>query len=89
MLMILGNISIETSGGTYHYGETCTLRAIPNEYVRFLGYYRDDETLITLNSSYVFRIERDITINAVFSDEYTISISSEDPEKGSVEFQNN
>ena len=70
-------------GGTYHYGDTATLKAIPNEYYDFICW---NDGLVTNPRNII--VTQDATYKAYFSfngPKYTITVVSNDPTMGNVD----
>ena len=70
-------------GGTYHYGDTATLRAIPNEYYDFICW---NDGLVTNPRDII--VTQDAVYKAYFSfngPKYTITVVSNDPTMGIVD----
>lgn len=59
------NIGAVTGIDKYKYGEKITLSAIPNEYVKFIGFYNGSELLCS-DVCYTFIIEKPLIITAKF-----------------------
>ena len=56
-------------GGTYHFGESCTLGAIPVNGYDFLNWVKDGEVVST-SQTYTFTVTEDATYTAVFGEHY-------------------
>lgn len=59
-----GNIS--STGGTYKYGETVTVTAIPNEGYRFVSWTNAYGQVVSTNESYTFTVTSDLSLIANF-----------------------
>ena len=54
-----------TGGGVFNYGNTCTLRATPNQGYLFLNWSKNGE-VVSCNATYNFTVTEDAEIEAVF-----------------------
>ncbi len=68
-----------TGGGTYLFGENCTLTATPNTGYAFLNWtrYDDPNTVISSDASYTFMVTSSETYVAHFTAETTYNITAE------------
>ena len=76
-----------TGGGSYYYGEECTLTATANDYYFFVNWTENGEEVST-EADYSFIVEGDRTLEANFTNffevSYEITITSNPPEGGLV-----
>lgn len=71
-----GNIS---GGGTYDYGDTCTLTATENQDYEFATWTDGDGNFLSNDNPYTFTVSGDLTVRGVFSTDYntcTITVIS-------------
>ncbi len=85
------NVEVEADHGTVegagHYteGETATLTAIPAEGYYFVGWSNGDE-IVSEENPYEFVVNEDVDLEAVFAIyTYTMTVTANDEEMGSVE----
>lgn len=73
--------------GIYYYGVTCTLTAEPNAYYEFLHWKNNDDIIVSETPDYTFQVTADASFTAYFgtNESYTISVSSNNSEWGTVE----
>ena len=74
-----------TGGGDYKEGETATLIATPAANHRFVNWTKGEE-IVSTEATYSFVVTEDVTLTANFEaiPQYTISVSANDGEMGSV-----
>lgn len=60
-----GSIS---GGGTYDYGDTCTVEATPNQDYRFATWIDGDGNFLSNDNPFSFPVSGDLTVRAVFGD---------------------
>ena len=76
-----------TGGGTYHYGETCTVSATPNTGFTFVN-WRENGSFVSSDAEYSFVVNGDRTLVAHFAtqapNEYTITVTSDPTNGGTV-----
>ena len=74
-----------TGGGDYKEGETATLTATPAEHHRFVNWTKGAE-IVSTEATYSFAVTENITLTATFEaiPQYTITVSANDGEMGSV-----
>lgn len=63
-------------GGLYDHGSTASLTAATNDGYTFMGWYDEDDELITMNATYEFQALGDRTLTVKW-DLFTLSIKSE------------
>lgn len=71
-----GSIS---GGGTYDYGDTCTLTATPNQDYRFATWTDGNGNFLSNDNPFSFTVSGDLTVRGVFStgyNTYTITVIS-------------
>jgi hypothetical protein len=75
----------EVSGaGTYAYGSSVTISAVPAGGYGFLGWY-DGDTLLSSSNPYTFVVPaKDVSYVAKYSKKYHVSVTSYDETKGTV-----
>ena len=64
-------------GGFVDYGSAASIKAIPKGSYTFVGWYDENDELITQNAEYEFEMDTDRTLTAKFS-LFTLTIRSED-----------
>ena len=78
-----------TGGGTYSYGSTATVTAMPNEHYNFVNWTENGEE-VSANANYSFTVTGDRNLVAIFEKEtFTISFVNEDGtelQRGSVPY---
>lgn len=63
----LSSLSGEVYGdGSYRYGTNCTIEAVANSGRKFVGWYDENNSLITKNNQYTFIIKEDRAFTAKF-----------------------
>ncbi len=74
-----------TGAGEYKENETATLTATPAEHHRFVNWTKSAE-IVSTEATYSFAVTENITLTATFEaiPQYTISVSANDGEMGSV-----
>ena len=76
-----------TGGGTYHYGETCTVSATPNTGFTFVN-WRENGSFVSSDAEYSFVVNGDRTLVAHFAtqapNEYTITVTTDPTNGGTV-----
>ena len=74
-----------TGAGEYKENETATLTAIPAEHHRFVNWTKGAE-IVSTEATYSFAVTENITLTATFEaiPQYTITVSANDGEMGSV-----
>ena len=73
---IRGNGTVEGEG-QYPLGETVTLRAVPDEGYLFLGWYDENDGLLTHDDTLEFVSEESRTLKAKFADTVVLKLSSD------------
>ena len=74
----------EISGeGEYDYDETVTIRATVNEGYNFLGWFAEDDTLVSEEANYTFPMGLDTVLTAKWNF-YTLTTQSDNEAAGSV-----
>ena len=77
----MGSVS---GDGSYHYGESVTLTASPNEHKSFFGWY-DDDKLLSQEPSYTFDMPNEsLDLTARFVPNHAIVAYSDDENMGTV-----
>lgn len=75
-----------TGGGTYSYGETVTVTAIPNEGYSFVSWVENDSIVVSTDAEYSFIASADRSLTANFSlNIYLIAVAANPMEGGMVE----
>jgi hypothetical protein len=71
-----------TGNRTYLKDDTATVTATANSEYDFVGWYDEDNVLLSENTSYSFEVTRYITLTAKFAVNtyYTVTLNSDDPE---------
>ncbi|MCH5350565.1 MAG: leucine-rich repeat protein [Clostridiales bacterium] len=72
-----------TGAGSHNYGESVTITATTNDGYNFLGWYDDNDTLISANSAYTFTMGFSKTLYAKW-DFYTVTTLTSSSSAGSV-----
>ena len=73
-----------SGGGTYNYGQTCNLTAIPATGYTFLRWTKDGQQVST-NSTYTFTVTESATYIAHFTVQtYTVTVAANPTEAGTV-----
>ena len=76
-----------TGGGTYHYGDDCTVVATANSGYTFTS-WKENGSVVSSEASYSFTVTGNRTLEAVFTaqapNEYTISVSANPSNGGTV-----
>lgn len=70
-------------GGTYSHGAECTLTATANEGYAFNGWIKDG-TQVSMDASYTFSVTEDAAYEAVFVHIYTIDVTVDPEDSGSI-----
>ncbi len=73
-----------TGGGEYVEGTSVTLTATPNSGYVFDGWYVGDDKVEDAGTTYTFTATANATYVAKFKAQYTVGVSSEDTNKGTV-----
>ena len=81
------NAGVVNGAGTYEEGETCTLTATANTGYAFVNWTKNG-TQVSTDATYTFTVTESATYVANFEaiPQYTITITPDDVEKGSVAF---
>lgn len=74
-----------SGGGEFPDGQDTTFLATPNDGYTFVGWFRDDDTLLTEDTTFLFDIEMDRTYTAKFEKALTANIAPEPAIGGTVE----
>ena len=76
-----------TGGGTYHYGDDCTVVATANSGYTFTN-WKEGGSVVSSEASYSFTVTGDRTLEALFTahapNEYTITVSANPSNGGTV-----
>ena len=72
-----------TGGGTYHYGDNCTVNATAATGYAFIGWKEGNET-VSDEASYSFTVTGERNLVAIFMPSYTIAASANPPLGGTV-----
>ena len=79
-----GEMGSVSGGGSYHYGESVTLTATPNEHKSFFGWYEGDK-LLSQELSYAFDMPNEsLDLTARFVPNHAIVAYSDDEGMGTV-----
>ena len=74
-----------TGGGTYGTGSSVTIKAIANDGYACIGWINTSTNeFFTLKSEYTFKIDRDLSLTALFTEIYKISAKSNNESYGTV-----
>ena len=75
-----------SGAGTYSYGQTCVLEAIPNEGYHFVNWTDTDNQVVSTNIAYLFNVYENVAYVANFElNSYTITAAANPVEGGTVE----
>ena len=69
--------------GTYYYGQTCTINAMPDEGYCFY-YWMENGTMVSMEANYSFPVTGNRNLVAVFGSPLTITVSASLVEGGAV-----
>ena len=77
----------EVSGsGTYAYGQTCVLNAIPNENYYFIHWKKNDNEIVSTNANYLFEVYENAAYVAYFAlNAYEITATANPTNGGTIE----
>ncbi len=78
------NLGSVTGGGKYFDGDIAVLEANPEENCAFVGWYDDNDALISTDSTYYFQVYNSMKITGVFIQKYTIDVESDNETQGTV-----
>jgi hypothetical protein len=82
----LGSITTSTANGNYEHGTAISLTATPANTAWFVNWTDGNGQEVSTEPTLSFALKQDtaITANFVLRDKYTVSVSAENPEYGSV-----
>ena len=77
----------EVSGsGTYAYGQTCVLNAMPNENYYFIHWKKNDNEIVSTNANYLFEVYENAAYVAYFAlNAYEITATANPTNGGTIE----
>jgi O-glycosyl hydrolase len=78
---VAADVTLSTEGegivqgsGSFPYGSTATVSAEPSEGYRFIG-WKVDTMVVSVNPSYTFTVEKDISLTAIFSNDEVFGVA--------------
>ena len=72
--VVVGDHGTATGGGTFQYGQTCTVTATADIGYDFIGWYVGG-SVVSTSATYSFTVEDDVTITAEFVELFTVTVT--------------